>query len=556
MKSMRNAAVTAASMAAVLQVTNTVLELAPVGPTGMMSNIAPMGAFAAAAPATAANIPAPHLADDSTTAASTNPDNDRPGVDVYRVNIAQAPTVDGGLEVQHDRLVGVRSGNGTIMFIVDAGDKDAVASAAQRFKFDRNLVMAGDHSPENTTFVVPGFFDAHVHAPQFGNTGLGYDTELLPWLNDYTFPLEDSFDNPADGYKAGAPGTSPESYVEQAYERVVKKMLNQGTTTASYYATHHPHASFVLAKEVARQGQRAYVGKVNTDVAPMEEQNESIEKSLQGTRDFIKLVQGLNSPTVTPVISPRYGLGVSWELMEKLGDLAREYNLPVQAHLDENQLEVIDVAKRFPNTTSYADLYAQTGLFNVSHMILGHCVHLTDNEITEILKYPGVGCAPCPLSNFALDSGIAPIRHFLNRGLPTGLGTDVGGGYSSSPLESMRAAIAGSKALYFQHNRTKEWARLDFDSAMYLATKGSADVMGLGDKVGLIKPGYQWDALFVDITAPGSPTSMDYNKFAGKYGPAYSVRELVSKFVYEGDDRNIVRVFVDGKKVKDITGKN
>ena len=33
-----------------------------------------------------------------------------------------------------------------------------------------------------------------------------------------------------------------------------------------------------------------------------------------------------------------------------------------------------------------------------------------------------------------------------------------------------------------------------------------------------------------------------------------SVRELVSKFGYEGDNRNIVRVFVDGKKVKDITG--
>ena len=195
------------------------------------------------------------------------------------------------------------------------------------------------------------------------------------------------------------------------------------------------------------------------------------------------------------------------------------------------------------------------GLFNVSHVTtLGHCVHLTDPEIDEILQYPGVGCVPNPLSNFALDSGIAPIRHFLNRGLPTGLGTDAAGGFSSSPLESMRAAILGSKALWFQYSRTEEWRHLDFDSAMYLATKGSADVMGLGDKVGLLlKPGYQWDALFVDIEAKGSPTSMDYNKYNGKYGPAYSTHELVSKFILEGDDRNIVQVYVDGKKVKDIT---
>ena len=117
----------------------------------------------------------------------------------------------------------------------------------------------------------------------------------------------------------------------------------------------------------------------------------------------------------------------------------------------------------------------------------------------------------------------------------------------------MRMAIAGSKALYFQHNRSKEWAHLDFDSALYLATKGSADVMGMGDKVGLLKPGYQWDALYIDIAAKGSATSMDYNKDAGKYGPAYSMGELVSKFIYQGDDRNIVKVWVDGKKVKDIS---
>ena len=147
--------------------------------------------------------------------------------------------------------------------------------------------------------------------------------------------------------------------MQQAYERVVRQLLDQGTTTASYYATIHPHASYILAKEVDRQGQRAYVGKVNSDMLPMAEQNESVEKSLEGTREFIHLVQSLNSPTVSPIISPRFGMGCSWELMEKLGDLAREYNLPVQTHLDENPDEIKGVAERFPNTTSYTDLYKQ-----------------------------------------------------------------------------------------------------------------------------------------------------------------------------------------------------
>ena len=55
----------------------------------------------------------------------------RTPVDVHRVKIAQTPTVDGGLHVQHDQLVGVHSKNGTIMFIIDAGDKDAIDSFAK-----------------------------------------------------------------------------------------------------------------------------------------------------------------------------------------------------------------------------------------------------------------------------------------------------------------------------------------------------------------------------------------------------------------------------------------
>lgn len=38
--------------------------------------------------------------------------------------------------------------------------------------------------------LLPGFVDAHVHAPQFPNAGLGYDKTLLDWLESYTFPLE------------------------------------------------------------------------------------------------------------------------------------------------------------------------------------------------------------------------------------------------------------------------------------------------------------------------------------------------------------------------------
>lgn len=42
-------------------------------------------------------------------------------------------------------------------------------------------------------FVMPGFIDTHIHAPQYPNCGLGYDKQLLDWLTTYTFPLEKKY---------------------------------------------------------------------------------------------------------------------------------------------------------------------------------------------------------------------------------------------------------------------------------------------------------------------------------------------------------------------------
>ena len=41
--------------------------------------------------------------------------------------------------------------------------------------------------------MIPGFVDAHVHAPQYGFMGLGVGLPLLQWLDKYTFPFESRF---------------------------------------------------------------------------------------------------------------------------------------------------------------------------------------------------------------------------------------------------------------------------------------------------------------------------------------------------------------------------
>jgi cytosine/adenosine deaminase-related metal-dependent hydrolase len=48
------------------------------------------------------------------------------------------------------------------------------------------------------SLIIPGFNDLHIHAPQYPIAGLGFDYELLPWLERYTFPGRGEFRRPGD----------------------------------------------------------------------------------------------------------------------------------------------------------------------------------------------------------------------------------------------------------------------------------------------------------------------------------------------------------------------
>eukprot|EP01061_Rhynchopus_euleeides_P009534 TRINITY_DN1870_c1_g1_i1.p1 TRINITY_DN1870_c1_g1~~TRINITY_DN1870_c1_g1_i1.p1 ORF type:complete len:629 (+),score=280.83 TRINITY_DN1870_c1_g1_i1:71-1957(+) len=464
-------------------------------------------------------------------------------VETYRVNLVQAKSLD-ELEVQEDQLVGVAP-NGTIMFIEAATDAAKVQELQVQYTFARAVASA---PPSRFTFVMPGFIDTHVHAPQFYNVGLGYDLELLPWLQKYTFPLEEQFIDATN------------EKVVQAYRRTVQKTLKQGTTTAAYMGTIHTPATLVLAETMMELGQRGLVGKVNSDTLINTTLDEDTRTSFLQTEQWIldmmalRKSRGQRGALVTPAITPRFAVGTSMELMTLVGGLSRKYNLPVQTHIDESRGEIDLVAEMFSNSSSYAGVYKDAGLFDVPNMILGHCIHNTDEENELILAAKGVGCSHCPLSNYALDSGIAPIRHYTNIGMTVGLGSDVSGGYTSSMLETMRGAVIASKTKWFQNNRTEEWRYFQHYGALWLATQGGAKLVGLENRVGKLAPGYQFDAIAVDVTAEASIMSFSVNEDAGSFGPANTLADMFGKFFYEGDDRNMQTIWVDGQVV--VSGGN
>lgn len=73
--------------------------------------------------------------------------------------------------------------------------------------------------------------------------------------------------------------------------------------------------------------------------------------------------------------------------------------------------------------------------------------------------------------------------------------------------------------------------------------------LALDNKIGNFAPGKDFDALLVDISA--DPLDFDAVTNPANRAPEERLLELLQKFIYTGDDRNIRQVFVRGVKVVD-----
>jgi guanine deaminase len=375
-------------------------------------------------------------------------------------------------------------------------------------------------------FLIPGLIDTHIHAPQYVFTGTGYDRTLLDWLNTYTFPREAEF--------------SSEQIARDSYTKAVDRSLKSGTTTACYYGTIHVEATKKLADIITTFGQRAFIGKVNMDAnSPDFYIERNAQESLNATKAVIDYIQSLKNPLITPVITPRFVPSCTSALMMELGKLAKSKNLPIQSHLSETPSEIQWVKELFPKSASYSEIYDDHGLLT-NQTIMAHCVHLSKQE-RELLLDRQVGISHCPASNFCLSSGVLNVKRLFNEGYSKiGLGTDVAGGYSPSILESIRQAMTASKVVHIQSRDSETMTEpLSLAEAFYMATLGGASVLNLESKIGNFAVGKNLDAILVDMDSSRPIHTFDHDTLADKF----------EKFIYLGDDRHMLDIFVNGHSV-------
>jgi guanine deaminase len=150
----------------------------------------------------------------------------------------------------------------------------------------------------------------------------------------------------------------------------------------------------------------------------------STEASLSDDRELIAYIRALpqpptvsnHEPRVQPIITPRFAISCTDDLLSELGSLAAsEPDVRIQTHISENPSEVAYTQELFPSAPNYAGVYDMFGLLR-HNTILAHAVHLSQDEM-ELIRAKEAGISHCPTSNFNLSSGIAPVGVFLDMGI-------------------------------------------------------------------------------------------------------------------------------------------
>ena len=372
--------------------------------------------------------------------------------------------------------------------------------------------------------IFPGMVDLHVHAPQYAFRGMCMDLELMDWLNRYTFPEEEKYEDP--------------EYAKKAYGMFVDALKTGATTRACIFATRHRPATELLMQLMEESGLVSFVGKVNMDREASENLTEdSAEISAFTTFGWINAVKDKFERT-KPILTPRFIPCCTDKLMEELREIQMAYGIPVQSHLSESKGEIEFVKFLRPEDPFYGDSYNDYDLFGKNDdidtdvkTVMAHCVWSGEEEV-ELMRKNGVFVAHCPASNMNLTSGIAPIRKYLDRGLQIGLGSDIAGGHSDSIFRAVTDAIQVSK-MYFR--MVDESVKpLVFSEAFYLATKGGGAFFG---NVGSFEEGYEFDAIVLDDSVLPHPQQL-------------TLAERMERAVYLGlDSKGIAAKYVAGSKI-------
>ena len=364
-------------------------------------------------------------------------------------------------------------------------------------RYAPRLVIDGRHS-----VVFPGLINTHTHAAMVYFRGIADDQPLKEWLENHIWPAENRW-------------ISPE-FVSDAVELACLEMLKGGITTYNDMYFYEDAA----AEASKRIGMRAVLGAGILDFPTKSAR--TLDEYFHNAESFIKNCKG--DSLITPCIAPHALYTCGTETLKRAKRVADTHDIPIHIHLSETKLEMEEIRNRHGMMPVE---YLESLGFLDERVLAAHCVWLTDHEI-EILARRGVGVSHCIESNLKLASGIAPVVKMLKSGVKVTFGTD--GAASNNDLNILSEMSTAAKL----HKAVSgDPTALNAKTALLMATRWGAEVLGLGKFTGSIEEGKAADLVMADIDKP-------------HLVPMYNI---YSHIVYSMRPSDVEMVMVDGKIV-------
>lgn len=362
------------------------------------------------------------------------------------------------------------------------------------------------------SFIAPGFISAHSHIYTSGLRGLAHSDTLYPWV------LQNN--------KALLSADAEEMYWYTLHGAL--DFVNNGITSA-YNFTHSRvawmydsasgknHAAKIHGVEyVTRQFDGTADANLRT-VNSFRTDDEAFDER-EMTQAFGAICEGSESIRSDLYLGSSIMGAVQWSQTPRTAELEvkmmRQFNVTNQAHFVETAEHIEFQRQKF-------DWYDNAGAFGAD-FLFGHFVHPTEHMINRVAE-SGSSVVWQPTSNGRLGSGIADIVQYVEKGIGIGVGlddqscTDI-----SDPFQNMRIGM------YTQRAKYSDASVITPREMLRMHTLGSAEVLGVAEKVGSLEVGKYADFVVVDPRKPDTGPIWDVY---GTYVLACGLRNMSHVFV-------------------------
>ena len=344
--------------------------------------------------------------------------------------------------------------------------------------------------------VLPGLIDAHHHSNGVGHGLQGVDDDFLElWLLanggmrsqpaylktlfSIARLLRSGVTTVVDVASVSGPAADCAEDLDQrlrAYDRAGMRVALAAGASYDSFLVHHEDEAFLASLPQALR-QRVQ------QLMPLEQRLSRAE--------YLELIASLveryrEHPTTDVWFGPPGPQWVGDEFLVEIADAARRLSTQVQTHAVESFHEKL-LGPRHHGKSVIAHLQ-DLGVLSPRFSI-AHGTWVTQQDI-EILASTGAAISHNPSSNLRLRAGIAPLNAMVAGGVTVGLGMD---GTTLNDDEDMFTEMRLAARLH----RTPQFGSPapSFAQILQTATAGGALLMGQGQRLGKLLPGYQADVV-------------------------------------------------------------